>query len=194
MQNFNQAWVLTNMYLEIDTLPFCDEIITIKTWIVSMQDANSMRALEIWHRNKKISGALTHWTVLNTEKRKVENLALPFHHFTFYPERIPTKIKLYRIHAPKIYDNYFTQIVKSSDLDLVNHVNNVKYLEWCLDTIEISELLNQHIKTIHINFLREMHWKQTFEIGQTKDANAYHFAIKSNKNCCLLTLGLKEQQ
>jgi acyl-ACP thioesterase len=31
-----------------------------------------------------------------------------------------------------------------SDLDIVNHVNNVKYLEWCLDMVDENIILNQN--------------------------------------------------
>uniref|UniRef100_UPI0040499AA6 acyl-[acyl-carrier-protein] thioesterase n=1 Tax=Flavobacterium sp. TaxID=239 RepID=UPI0040499AA6 len=192
MQVFQQAWVLSNMYLEIDALPKWEETITIKTWIVSMQDAYSIRALEVWQNDKKIAGALTHWAVLNTQLRKTEKLALPYEHFTFFPEKIPTHKQLHRILALKAYDSFYENTVKSSDLDLVNHVNNVKYLEWCLDTLEINELLNQKIKSIHMNFLREMHWNQAYKISKKKTSNEYHFAVQAEKNCYLLTIELND--
>jgi hypothetical protein len=36
-----------------------------------MQDAHSVRALEVWHNDKKIAGALTLWVVLNTKQLNI---------------------------------------------------------------------------------------------------------------------------
>ena len=33
MQEFNQAWVLSRMRVEITALPKCNDIVTVKTWI-----------------------------------------------------------------------------------------------------------------------------------------------------------------
>jgi acyl-ACP thioesterase len=42
----------------------------------------------------------------------------------------------------------FERKVSLSDLDIVNHVNNVKYLEWCLDLVDLK--LGQ--KSFEMNF------------------------------------------
>jgi acyl-ACP thioesterase len=188
MQVFDQAWVLTNFYLEIEDLPKKEETIVIKTWIVSMEGVQSLRAFEVWHNNQKIAGALTLWVVLNTKLRKTEKLALPFEHFELYPEHLPTKKHLERLRILKEYELKFLQTVKISDLDLVNHVNNVKYLEWCLDTIPLPFFEQHRIKEIHINFLREMHWNQSFTIHQNRNQNQFDFSIFSEKVCALLKI------
>jgi len=191
MQVFDQAWVLSNMYIEIESLPKWEDTIVIKTWIVSMQDAHSVRALEVWHNDKKIAGALTLWVVLNTKLRKTEKLALSFDHFQFFPEKLPTEKALERVQIFREYDLHFKQTVKTSDLDLVHHVNNVKYLEWCLDTMPIDDLSMHQLSHIHLNYLREMHHNQNFTISQKKTETAYFFSIATEKNCCLVHLTFK---
>jgi acyl-ACP thioesterase len=188
MQVFDQAWVLSNFYLEIEELPKKEETIVIKTWIVSMEGNQSLRALEVWQNDKKISGAITLWVVLNTKIRKPEKLALPFEHFQLFPSKLPTKKPLEKIRVLNEYDTYFTQNVKISDLDLVNHVNNVKYIEWCLDTISLNYLNENSISEIQINFLREMHWNQNFRLHQKKENRKFYFAISTEKTCCLLNI------
>lgn len=193
MQKFNQAWVLTNFYIEIDQLPKVNDVIEIKTWIVSMENSKSVRALEIWHQGVKIIGALTEWVVLNTEIRKVDAIALAFDHFEIYPYRLPTKNSLERVSALKSFDFEISQTVKNSDLDLVQHVNNIKYLEWCLDTLPQTFLIKNKITKIHINFLREMKCDQNFTIQKKRVTNKYCFMIITEKKCCLIELTFEDR-
>lgn len=50
----------------------------------------------------------------------------------------------------------FERKVVLSDLDIVNHVNNVKYLEWCLDVVDETIMLNKSIGSLDMNFLKEL--------------------------------------
>lgn len=192
MQAFDQAWVLTNFYLEIDYLPKREETIVVKTWIVSMDGIQSLRALEVWHNNQKIAGAITSWVVLNTKLRKTEKLAIPFEHFQLFPKRLPTKKPLERLRKLQQYEFSFDQIVKISDLDLVNHVNNVKYLEWCLDTIPLPYFEENRITAVHISFLREMQWNQRFTIHQNSKQDQFDFSISAEKVCSLLKISVEK--
>lgn len=45
------------------------------------------------------------------------------------------------------------------DLDIVNHANNVKYLEWCLDYVNPKLLLTSQVKSFDMNFMRELNLK-----------------------------------
>ena len=42
-----------------------------------------------------------------------------------------------------------------SDLDIVGHVNNVKYLEWCIDAAIASHDPDREIREVEINFSHE---------------------------------------
>ena len=42
-----------------------------------------------------------------------------------------------------------------SDLDIVGHVNNVRYMEWCIDAVSSAETADQEISELEINFNHE---------------------------------------
>ena len=50
----------------------------------------------------------------------------------------------------------FEKTIALSDLDIVNHVNNVKYLEWCMDFVDVKLILNQKIESFEMNFMKEL--------------------------------------
>ena len=146
MQTKDQAWVLSRMRVEIDELPKWRDTVTIKTWIIDLQGSRSVRALEVWLNGKKIIGAMTYWAVINTKLRRAESLALPHEHFEKYPEKHPTTEPFKKIELDRPAEKTGTRTVVLSDLDIVFHANNVKYLEWCLDFVDFKPLLKQQLK------------------------------------------------
>ncbi|SHG19543.1 Acyl-ACP thioesterase [Flavobacterium micromati] len=156
MQVSNQAWVLSRMRVEIDRLPKSGDTVTVKTWINSLENSRSVRALEMYLNGTKIIGSETFWAVFNTKKRRPEALALPFLHFELYPDNKATVTGFSKINLNYQRETIFEKTVFLSDLDIVNHVNNVKYLEWCLDFVAPNLILKQKLKSFEMNFLKEL--------------------------------------
>ena len=166
MQEFNQAWVLSRMRVEITKLPKWKDTVTIKTWINTLENSRSVRALEVYVNGNKIVGSETFWAVLNTEKRLPEALALPFKHFKIFPEIKATNKSFSKIRLIDNKQKVFHKGVVLSDLDIVNHVNNVKYLEWCLDFVPSELILNQKIENFEMNFMKELSLNDTVIIHE----------------------------
>ncbi len=184
MQQFNQAWVLSRMRIEIDFLPKWRDTITVKTWIVSLENSRSVRALEVYKNGEKIISCETFWVVINTKIRRPEHLALPHEHFEKFPNQFATKERVKKIQIPKDAKVVGSHTVVFSDLDVVNHVNNVKYLEWCLDLISPKILLNQTLKKIDMNFINELILEDKVEIQSDQTTESTVFSIlKDYKNC-----------
>lgn len=180
MQVFHQAWVLSRMRVEVTDLPKWRDTVTVKTWIVEMYDSRSIRALELYVGDKKMVGALTFWVVLNTELRKPEALALPHDHFEFFPKNLPTRHTFEKINLNMETRFLKTKTVLLSDLDIVNHANNVKYLEWCLDCLNPKVILKNKIEAFDMNFLRELHWNDEVEIKASLEENQELMTVTKN--------------
>jgi len=192
MQEFDQAWVLSRMRVEIDALPKWGDTVTVKTWINSLENSRSVRALEMYVNGKKIVGSETFWAVFNTQKRRPEALALPFEHFELYPDTRATKNGFSKINLNHEKETVFEKIVFLSDLDIVNHVNNVKYLEWCLDFIDEKLILNQKIESFEMNFLKELSLKDEVIIHESLNETETIFSItKEDKTSFALQLNWK---
>jgi medium-chain acyl-[acyl-carrier-protein] hydrolase len=181
MQEFNQAWVLSRMRVEVTALPKCNDIVTVKTWINTLENSRSVRALEMHVNGKKIVGSETFWAVFNTKMRRPEALALPFEHFKLYPENKATQETFSKINLTHEKEVIFEKTVFLSDLDIVNHVNNVKYLEWCLDLVDEKLLLKQGIKSFEMNFLKELSLGDQVIIHESISENETIFSITKEK-------------
>lgn len=184
MQEFNQAWVLSRMRVEIDRLPKWGDTIMVKTWINSLENSRSVRALEIHLNGSKIVGVETFWAVFNTEKRRPEALALPYEHFDLYPELKATKQSFSKININHKKEIVFEKKVFLSDLDIVNHVNNVKYFEWCLDLVEANLILNQKIDNFEMNFMKELSLNDKVVIHENISQYSTTFSITKDEKAC----------
>ena len=191
MQLHNQAWVLSKMKVEISKLPKWNDTITIKTWINSLENSRSMRCLEIYLGNEKIAGSETYWSVFNTNTRKSENLALPHEHFEKFSNNFATESRLSNINIIICDVLVATKKIVLSDLDIVNHANSVKYLEWCLDLLSDSIILKKQIKSFEMNYLRELSIQDKIQIAIYNNPKEILFSIsKETKNVFALKLNL----
>jgi acyl-ACP thioesterase len=192
MQAFNQAWVLSRMRIEISELPKWKDVITINTWINSLENSRSIRAIEVILNGRKIIGSETFWVVFNTKIRRPEELKLPISHFELFQKRKATYKSLSKIIVNDSVEKINEKEVVLSDLDIVNHVNNVKYLEWCLDYVTPELILNQKIKSIEMNFLKELSLKDLVQIYRYENAKRIQFTIsKETKTSFVLEINLK---
>lgn len=187
MQVCHQAWVLSRMRIEINRLPKWKDVVTVKTWINSLENSRSIRCLEMYLGEEKIAGCETFWAVFNTDKRKPENLLLPHEHFQKFPDRatLETFSKIDFQHEMEIIGEHK---VKLSDLDIVNHANSVKYIEWCLDFIDLKIIKNQQIESLEMNYLKELSLGDIAEIKHKIIDNSIIFTISKNER---INFGLK---
>ncbi len=191
MQTYNQAWVMSRMRLEIEYLPKWRDIVTVKTWIVSLENSRSVRAMEMYLGDQKLVGCETFWAVFNTKTRRLEELKLPHDHFEKFENTFSTKERVKKIIIQKNGVNIGTRKVFLSDLDVVNHVNNVKYLEWCLDFAQDLDVLNTNFKSLDMNFIKELVLNNEVDIVQEKLTDSYTFSVKNNDLLCFsLQIGL----
>jgi acyl-ACP thioesterase len=192
MQEHHQAWVLSRVRVEIKRLPKWRDVITVKTWINSLENSRSIRCLELYDGDDKIVGCETFWAVFNTQTRRPENLYLPHEHFEKYPNDKATEIQFSKIDTSIDKTFVAEKTILLSDLDIVNHANSVKYLEWCLDYVEPKLLLNQKIESFEMNYLKEVSLEDTITIEKSHLEKLMVFTVNSNnKTCFALQLNFK---
>jgi acyl-ACP thioesterase len=141
---------------------------------------------------EKIVGSETFWAVFNTKARRPEGLALPYEHFELFPDKRATLEGFSKINVNPEKESVFEKTVYLSDLDIVNHANNVKYLEWCLDHVEPEKILKQQIKSFEMNFMKELSLNDNVVIHESETEVDSTFSItKEDKTCFALQLNWK---
>lgn len=175
-RNF-QSWVLSRVRIEIEELPKFLQEITIQTWIQDFLGNRSVRNFEVYLNERKIISATTYWAVFNIKERKSENLTAKVDPNVILHEKTSTRIPFQRVEIQRSYQRQTRYIPKLSDLDIVYHVNNVKYTDWCLDQLSESIVFKETFKSMDLNYIKELTLGQEVDIRYIVEDNQIHFSI-----------------
>lgn len=181
LQKIKQAWVLNKMRLEIERLPKWQDFIHIKTWIESLDGIRSIRNFEITLNNQKIIGISTLWVIINTERRRPENMLLPHEHFEKFNGLSSILESFKTIPSGLDYTLLKEDVVKYSDLDMVQHVTNTKYIEWIINALHSHSIESPKVKEVDMVFQKEMLWGAHYKIYINHDKSSYNFKITSKE-------------
>lgn len=193
MQAYDQAWVLSRMRMEIEQLPKWKDEVSVKTWINSLENSRSTRSLEVFVNGKKYIGVETFWAVFNTVSRRPEKLELQHEHCEKYPDKRGTTLPFSKIETKTDRTLLNERTVQFSDLDIVNHVNNVKYLEWCLDLANDRRISDNQIACMEMNFHKELSLNDMVKVHQQVEKMYTIFTVtKADKEVFALQLDWKK--
>jgi len=149
------TWVISRIHLRMERYPRWREQITIETWPSAVQGRFALRDFVLSDGNgERLGVATSSWLVIDIEKRRPvvmpEIMALlPAQEIRALDDPFP---KLPEPESPDFAKEYS---VRLSDLDPNMHVNNVKYVEWGLETIPTRFWRRSRLADIEISFKAE---------------------------------------
>ncbi|KAG6736447.1 hypothetical protein POTOM_060779 [Populus tomentosa] len=163
MSKRNLIWVVTRMQILVDRYPTWGDVVQVDTW-VSASGKNGMRR-DWLVRDAKTGETLTRassvWVMMNKVTRRLSKI----------PEEVRGEIEPYFLTSdpvvnedsrklPKIDDNTADYICESltprwNDLDVNQHVNNVKYIGWILESAPPPILESHELAAITLEYRRE---------------------------------------
>lgn len=178
MKQKQTMWVLSRMRIEMDRYPVWNDQITINTWHSGVDRLFALRDFRVVNSHGEVIGrAATAWLILDIESHRLIRPELEIDHVRMHRHQehvfdepmgkisLPPEMHLHNLHT-----------VRFSDLDILGHVNNVKYMEWCIDAamdgatrdqgILDQGILDQEIRELEINFNHEALIGDTIGIRQ----------------------------
>jgi len=183
----SRTWVLSRLAIEIKEFIPLGETITIKTWPADTEKLFFIRDFEIINSKGSIIGSGTsYWIFINTENGR------PVHpskkEIVFDYENIERGFNrsLSKLPAQDNTEPSMSFNVRYSDLDLNNHVNNIKYIEWGMEGID-PEYKKGHMPfTLEINFLAEAKYSDLVDLSMEKRSseNFLHSLYIANNEIC----------
>jgi len=156
MSKAGLIWVLTRLKIRVHKYPYWSDDLLAETWVVNREKFFSRRDFEIKSAEDKILvSAASGWMLLDIKTKKpqlVDNFPMGI---DFFPERlaIPEDINKTQ-ELTDIYDQSAYKVIYS-DIDVVNHVNNVQYLRIILDAQSNELRKHYHVKSLEINYIAE---------------------------------------
>lgn len=143
LQAENQAWVLAHLHVAIDRLPKWEDEVTVETWPSDLDRLYATREFVLHADETAIAHATSTWLVLDTEARRPRRPPRMLYDLET-PDRPPALPHDWDdLSLPERADHRRSFDVRYHDLDVNRHVNNVRYLEWALETLP-PDLLDAH--------------------------------------------------
>lgn len=151
MRDAHRFWVLNRMRLEIKEFPLWLDEVEVHTWVSMMRGPFSNRHFALFKNGKEIASSFTFWVAVDSRSHKP--VRIDSKEVVILEDKIANCGAAEKI--PPISDGKLIGSHKAtkSDIDMLGHVNNVKYLEWLLDQLDHSHSVRQ----LEINYLKETH-------------------------------------
>lgn len=143
LQAQGQAWVLAHLRLSLDRLPEWKDEVIVETWPSGLDRLYATREFVLHANGSPFAQATSAWLVLDTEARRPRRPPRTLYDLET-PDRPPVLTHDWDdLSTPDRTDHTRAFDVRYHDLDVLRHVNNVRYLEWALETLP-SDLLDTH--------------------------------------------------
>lgn len=156
-------WVLSELSVSVlSPLPTLYDSLEVKTWPTGFDRYFAYRDFEIMANDSNlVATATTKWMLVNVESRKPSPVP------AWMKERLPldtikgTKTARYNLKTPAA-EKLFQ--VRYSDLDINLHVNNVKMIEWILESVPEFLESNHVLQRIDLTFRAEARYKENISL------------------------------
>lgn len=182
MMENNLTWVLHRMDINLKGKADWRDTVTVETWPASGDALRAYRNYRLLDdKGNEFGNCLSYWMVMNIETRR--------------PTRIPKEVldtKLAeRSHVCAVKSNRIRPfnesgsekkiIVRKADMDMNNHVNNVRYIEWMLETIPQERI--DYFKNFDVIFMQESFVDEDLvSASKTNETGSIEFKITNSKN------------
>ncbi|XP_020585322.1 palmitoyl-acyl carrier protein thioesterase, chloroplastic-like [Phalaenopsis equestris] len=163
MSKRNLIWVVAKMHVLVEKYPSWGDVVQVDTW-VSPSGKNGMR--RDWHvidcqTRETIVKATSVWVLMNKTTRKLSKM----------PDEVRAEIGPYFLERAAVLDEDSRKLPKLDhdtahyvrknltprwgDLDVNQHVNNVKYIGWILESAPTSILESHELAGMTLEYRRE---------------------------------------
>ncbi|HHT61137.1 MAG: acyl-[acyl-carrier-protein] thioesterase [Paludibacteraceae bacterium] len=187
IQAQNLTWVLSRLTIEMTRYPAQNEYIEIETWIEDCNKITSARNFKIYDSQQNIIGyACALWAMIDLATRRPTNL---LEWTDFIQHIIPKSLPIERpVRIGELHENAQTiqHTVKYSDIDMNEHSNSMKYIEWMTDCLPLERFRKSFIKRCDINYMHETVFGDEIVIAftDTPDKSQFEVKLADGKSCC----------
>ena len=150
-----RAWVLARMRLATERRPRRGDTVTIETWPSGLNGLFATREFVLTVEEDVAARATSAWFLIDLDRRRPVRPPRAVRTLD-PPDRPPALGHLPdNLSPPERADHERTLTVRYHDLDRNEHVNNVRYLTWALDTLPASMYAEGRCTDVTIHFHHE---------------------------------------
>lgn len=180
LKNDNAMWVVSKTKVKINKLPRWNDEIRVRTWPMGAEGVRCNRCYQIIKDGEVLINGITEWVIIDATTRSLRKIET-----TSYPNDVDwIKEKSIEDRFRRFKDDFteedlvYKRLIRSGDIDVTHHVNNVTYITMLLDTFSVVELENMTIGEMEVSYLNESLEGELLSIFKKKREDGTYFSIK----------------
>ena len=181
LQEKGLVWVLARLYLRIDAYPLWGDQLHVHTFPSGSDRLFCYRDFQLSDQTGKTIGeAGTSWFVIDTVARKPQSTR-SYMTLESHDDLVQKHLgQLKKLPAAGGQDHSDTIRVRYQDIDINGHVNNVRYLDWMLDSFPLHFHQQHRLRELQINFLAESFYEDALQVvyEQLNDRTFRHEIVR----------------
>lgn len=167
MRKLRLIWVTARMHIEIYKYPAWSDVVEIETWCQGEGRVGTRRdfIMKDYATDQVIGRATSKWVMMNQDTRRLQKVSddVKEEYLVFCPRQprlaIPEEDSNSLKKIPKLEDSAqysrLGLVPRRADLDMNQHVNNVTYIGWVLESMP-QEIIDSHeLQSITLDYRRE---------------------------------------
>ncbi|KAF3327709.1 oleoyl-acyl carrier protein thioesterase 1 [Carex littledalei] len=167
MRKLHLIWVTNRMHIEIYKYPAWGDVVEIETWCQSEGRIGTRRdwIIKDLSNGEVIGRATSKWVMMHQDTRKLQRVSdevrdeyLVFcprtPRFSFPEEDNASLKKIPKLDEPT-ENSRLGLVPRRADLDMNQHVNNVTYIGWVLESMPQDIIGTHELETITLEYRRE---------------------------------------
>ncbi|MCF8301683.1 MAG: hypothetical protein K9I94_00300 [Bacteroidales bacterium] len=149
-------WVLSRVLIRVERYAIWRELLNVSTQPTGLNGVFALRNFEFRDQSKTlIATASTAWLVVCAKSRRPQRPSYLQQKMGMEMDMDAPLNSLEKVPEPEALKNCHTHQVRYSDLDMLRHVNNTRYIEWLCNCFHPDFFTEKHINQLNINFLHE---------------------------------------
>ena len=184
--NQNIGWVLVSGVMNMERYPTYKEKITIRTWLSSYSTVRGIRENVIYDEDGNIIGtAKGLWIFFDVKRRRPVGIfdEIKESWSSCNEESVKYNVvkKIAAIDSAKHIKDFN---VNQFDVDMNEHVSNLRYLQWSLESVPDEIIENYYLHSLEGRFTGEAHYGDSIRSMTENDMNENSFVhtIKTQNN------------
>ncbi len=178
-------WILSRQVVEMTRYPKWGDTITVQTWPSGLEKLLCYRDFRLFDAEGSVLGlATTTWFAVDVHSRRPQRSS------RYFDYQLPVDCEqVLEDRPPKLNSLQFGDVSREievgyHDMDVNGHVNNVRYLEWMLESCSLDFLKSHHLSRLEINYLGEATCGETISasLNNTGETGLEHGLSKASDN------------
>ena len=178
-----KAWFLTRLAIRMEQYPRQYENMWIETWVREVGDVYTSRNFHILNDQREIiGGASSSWVMIDLKSRKPEFLKQYLSEDHIDGGKASLVESTEKV-APPRKETCETRPyrVVYSDLDIMRHVNSLRYIQWMMDLFPLSLFEEKRLARLDINYMAETVFGDEVELRKEERDAGRDFLIEISK-------------